>query len=588
MYVIKDWHGSHTDVSQYFIARWAQLCDSSESITRRSRTTNGYILLDEIYHACQLAQRRRQNTRRLKAVLTEAADDRIRTSVPNDPVLRVGFPTLIDSVKRWSELDLEPAGVERIRRESLTAVATLEGEYRARLQTELLALDLRGERFDTLATRIEEILGALLPQLLYEGHSLAFLQLPARQLWKRNLDDETIPHVLKFVSDEHRTYACFLPTGGDEPLKAQLRATDESLTANDFFEPPDDLKGWSFEVAGRDPYTALRESVTTASRRARVTAADVGDDLLVPVWKGTYYKTSQGKFVAYDLDEHRDPVIPGGRADTLRTTLEKVGESLESLSDEALDDLEEPLHFYNLARSVTSLENSYTLLWTALESLTGLRGDKADIVAVQDVLGSALSLGAVGRRVVSTVSRIRSTGKLRGWRYLGPSSSEYEPAGLVDWIVWMVDASTKDSPNDPYEVLNEDPLLCRQWREINEGWAMLGDLRTVCADSERATRYHLDRIYLHRNLVIHSGTFGHPAGNLWVHFEWYVGKLLALAVIMSRRPLATGGDLRDQVAGTLIGQAEATLEYLKRHQQDPITHERLHLSGLTRFPAVCF
>jgi hypothetical protein len=81
------------------------------------------------------------------------------------------------------------------------------------------------------------------------------------------------------------------------------------------------------------------------------------------------------------------------RADTLGLTLDRLGRSLDEVPDRTLSKLEEPLYFYNLARNVPSVENSYILLWTALESLMGLRTEKADIEIVKDNVSEAMGLG---------------------------------------------------------------------------------------------------------------------------------------------------------------------------------------------------
>jgi hypothetical protein len=43
--------------------------------------------------------------------------------------------------------------------------------------------------------------------------------------------------------------------------------------------------------------------------------------------------------------------------------------------------------------------------------------------------------------------------------------------------------------------------------------------------------YQLDRIYLHRNQIVHSAKFINEYTNLWSHLEWYLGKLLAYCYI---------------------------------------------------------
>ena len=44
-------------------------------------------------------------------------------------------------------------------------------------------------------------------------------------------------------------------------------------------------------------------------------------------------------------------------------------------------------------------------------------------------------------------------------------------------------------------------------------------------------KYQLQRIYLHRNQIVHSGDLVNEYTNLWMHLEWYVGKLIAFSII---------------------------------------------------------
>src|SRR5262249_20380600 len=179
----------------------------------------------------------------------------------------------------------------------------------------------------------------------------------------------------------------------------------------------------------------------------------------------------------YDFAGNSDPTVPTVRVNTFRHTLERLEFPLDSIAESTVQNLEESLYFYNLAQSAPSVENAFLLLWTALESLMGFKSDKSDIEIIQDNVAPALALGAVGRRVNAVVQRLRTTGKANGWRYLGPrSGDEYSVGGLCDWAEWLADTSTQNTQDDPYEVLKEETLLCRQYRPINEPWKELGEL----------------------------------------------------------------------------------------------------------------
>jgi phage-related protein len=51
-------------------------------------------------------------------------------------------------------------------------------------------------------------------------------------------------------------------------------------------------------------------------------------------------------------------------------------------------------------------------------------------------------------------------------------------------------------------------------------------------ENSRLSIYHqLDRIYLHRNQIVHSGKFINEYSNMWSHLEWYVGKLITYGYV---------------------------------------------------------
>ena len=50
-------------------------------------------------------------------------------------------------------------------------------------------------------------------------------------------------------------------------------------------------------------------------------------------------------------------------------------------------------------------------------------------------------------------------------------------------------------------------------------------------NSQSSIEFQLVRIYSHRNKIVHSGDFINEYTNLWMHLEWYVGKMLAYFLI---------------------------------------------------------
>lgn len=585
------WHDSHTDLSKYFLRRFAQLVDTDEVISNRHPTTNGLILFEELYDIVTLCLRRWKNRFRLRALLMECADRSVKTSIVNDPILTKYFRPGVEDAKDWSKKELSPELAAEVQRNSLKHVMAVRPEYVDRIRSEFDSIDLSSNNFDTFSRKIDNLLIALIPQLLYEGHSVGFLQLAPSNLGRSRLEG-LIERLFGYFSlTEDRTYNCFVTEDVrlDPQLLDLLQADRKTLTAEVLWENQELLDGYAFVASGKDPFSAVRNTTIQAFRKLSLRKPDTDSNTLTPFWTTSYYEGRGDKYAKYNFIENSDPIISPLRANTLKNTLDKLENELDAVPADILEKLEEPLYFYNLARAVPSVENSYILLWTALEALMGLRTDQPDIEIVQTNVAQSVALGSVGRRVNSTVQRLRTLGRANDWPYLGPGASEYDRTGLCDWIVWLTDRSTQDTQDDPFCILKEDPLLCKQYRYINENWKNLSVLHDIIVASERNLRYQLDRVYLTRNTIIHSGHFGHTGTYLWIHLEWYVGKLLAEAISTLDGMFGQlSADPRDMVFGGLQGQYRSTVDYLSRHSNESITFDRLIASGISRFPALCF
>ena len=238
-----------------------------------------------------------------------------------------------------------------------------------------------------------------------------------------------------------------------------------------------------------------------------------------------------------------DPVNVAKRKSTLTETL--VSSQLLKENDPVplIKVIRDSIYYYNLALGSKSLENSLSLLWTSLETLLPYRLKDNDIENVQYFVSRSLSIGAIGREVTSFASRFSTS----HWLNSNAFSTLSTPFSVYDikkseiikkWIEWLsIDHSS--SSNDPYDQLKlVSNLLCNQFTTLNNifiGKHKVHKTAQYWIDkiktSEMSIAFQLDRIYLHRNQIVHSGKFINEYSNLWNHLEWYVGKLLAYCVI---------------------------------------------------------
>src|SRR5690606_33895382 len=104
--------------------------------------------------------------------------------------------------------------------------------------------------------------------------------------------------------------------------------------------------------------------------------------------------------------------------------------------------------------------------------------------------------------------------------------------------------------------LKDDPLLTNHFLYFNENWKTLDTLLAVIETSRKRSEYMFDRIYVTRNRLVHSGNFGSGGATQWSHLEWYVGKLLAVALIAGLDAWNNSDftiNVRDTLSATLIG-----------------------------------
>jgi hypothetical protein len=386
----------------------------------------------------------------------------------------------------------------------------------------------------------------------------------------------------------------------EEGLDSEETITEEGLDSEETITETELLTGYCFECSGKDPLSALRNSITKAfinlSLKYPETVLTI-QNLFNPIWKNSYYfNTSSNsqypKYRKFKFDNDADPIIPAFRINTLINSL--YPQKIEEFSNEILVKFQESLYFYHLAHSASSIENSYLLLWTALESLMGFRAQSTDNIGnIKENVARALALGSVGRRVNATIQRMKLTSYRDSWgKIYGPDNSQnikvYERSGLCEWITWMSQLDVKEG-DDFYNSITQEPLLGRQFSSINQKWKKLGDVHKVIIQAHNNTSYQLDRLYQARNKIVHSGQFGRTGKYLWIHLEWYLGKLLAVSLLISREfPQNLEADQRDIVFGCLRGQYESSIDYLKRHKNEPIDCKHLLASGITAFPVLCF
>jgi len=594
-----NWHESHTDLSKYLVTRLFQLVDVYEVISYRYPITNAMILLEELYETATSCLERPKTKDRLESLLNECIDKDIQTSIVDDLLIENYFRQFKKDFQDLKGIDLaKETNVKKIQIKSLIALSTLQEKYIVLLCSELKKIDFRCGKFNKESHKIDKLSRVLVSQALHSGHSIAHLKISFKGLIEDHIDC-LIDKLFKIFSfDNERQYKCFIGFESfdlDKKLQQQLKANPQTEDGSKFKPSVSTcLNGYIFQASGKDSFSALRNTVTTAFRQLSIKFPDIDSTILNEVWNNSYsFNEGTQKYSKLNLTQDGDPIIPLARVNTLKESLEPY-KKLESFDEKILERFEDSLYLYHLALGVPTIENSYILLWTALESLMGLRTNEADIITIKKNVTSTLALGAVGRRVNATVQRIRNTAKANSWRKAyhpknDSKAKENDRIGLCHWIEWIADQDIKDTDNYPYEDMKSEPLLCKQYCTINEAWVNLQQLHDIIIKSQKNLDYQLDRLYQTRNRIVHSGRFGRTGMYLWIHLEWYVAKLLAVAILITDNlPNQLDAEPRDIVFGCLRGQYESSINYLDRHKDKKIEFDYILESGITRFPVLCF
>ncbi|REC52949.1 hypothetical protein DRF68_01975 [Candidatus Chryseobacterium massiliae] len=237
-----------------------------------------------------------------------------------------------------------------------------------------------------------------------------------------------------------------------------------------------------------------------------------------------------------------DPINVSKRKSTLLETLNRISDCYglnhsENSNLPYIPQISDSLYYYNLALGSKSIENSLSLLWTSLETLLPYRMKENDISSIQHFVSKSLSTGSPGRELTAFAMRYSEANWNNAYNLdtLGIHTNilNINTTGLKVYFDFL--SKDYDQSNDPYNTLKANSnLLCKKFIQLNEKFNSEESVKywlNKVESSSESIAYQLDRIYLHRNQIVHSGKFISEYSNLWSHLEWYIGKLLAYCVI---------------------------------------------------------
>lgn len=555
-----EWDESHTDLTKYFIEKLKQRVDYEETISNRHRTTNGFTLINEITEVTFLTQKRIKSVHRLISLITESASSIISSSITNDYILKTYHTDIIDYYSNINPNKLKENGKElsELLNKSKINKLRLQGDYFSNIMYELKQIDFNSNEFERNSIVIDNLIECLIPYLLHQGYSVTSISDIAYRYIKKPKALISPIQIVKNFSNDRRNY-CFLlkVENNREEINSILKYLDSKSVKYEITTQKaiakyifDDFRTEENEIlylirhSTIDPHNYLRNIYEIGLKNHVAVKDRLSLQFFTNFFDNVYWK--------FDFENHKfqksnisiDPINVPKRKSTLLSTLATIKRSFdfEFKEDEGIPfiiDIRDSLYYYNLALGSKSIENSLSLMWTSLETLLPYRLKNNDIENVQYFVSKSLSVGAIGREITSFASRFIDTNWVNNdsLKDLGLYATyfNYKPEGVRKWIDWLATEYADD--NDPYSTLKENSnLLCKNFCSLNDIFTGKKDYTVEywlnkIKNSETSIKYQLDRIYLHRNQIVHSGKFINEYSNLWSHLEWYVGKLLSFAVI---------------------------------------------------------
>jgi hypothetical protein len=562
-----NWNPSAKPLEKFAIERILQRCDYTEIISNKYRTINGYTQIKEVIHYCEVTLRRSKTVKTLMMIIEEAQSPLINQNILNDLIIGEYFQDLRDyfmkeiNSTRLVVGKMQPnlLALEILYKDLQIFEKQLEERYFECLVIELKKVNYdESEQIHRELRRLSALIDLLIPYLIFKGYSNATISEILRY-WLKAGYHITVSKFLSFLHFKKRpfTFLQFLGTRSAESndfltlMRKGLEVEIEEIPAEnlrpEFLEAnsiPSEGIFAKYEFSTLDPHKHVRSNFDRLLKDLVIQRERQSLAVFNSFFNHSFWSNRSGlpfeRFKTISLEG--DPINVNVRGRTLRKTLEKASKarSFEFTSETHIpitefEQLSNSVYYYNLALGSKSIENSISLLWTALEAVQPYKVYSADIDAVQKLVSKGLGIGSVGRDINGFASRLHQFSSLHENSLVGQFQkkfpSNFYPDDLLNWFYWIC-----DEPNcvSNFEILkNHSELLAFQYSALGKSLVegKLSYLLNRINRSENSMKFQLQRIYHHRNKIVHSGDMINEYTNLWMHLEWYIGKILAYFII---------------------------------------------------------
>lgn len=556
---VNDWNKSHTDLSKYFIERLKQQVDFEETISNQHKSTNGYTLIKEIVDVSGLAIKREKSIHRLISLVNEAKSTLLSSSIMNDFILRKYYADIVEYYKEVSPSKLKDnsKNVNDLLNMSLINFKRIENNYFNDIIDEIKQIDFSSTQFERKSKIIDNLISCAIPYLIYRGYSITSISDISYRFIKKDNGEKAPIRILNKFRNQQPYFEFIVKTSQNGiERKTICEYLSQKNVPHTIIENYSEIrKKFHTEIHTRDsiyikinrrtidPHNYLRNLYEISLKKYVISKSRQDLSPLNDFFDRAFWRFDTERHHFEKSNFNLDPLNVIKRKTTLFETLTRISKSYSYKFDEHSEiphirQISDSLYYYNLAIGSKSIENSMSLLWTSLETLLPYRLKDNDITNVQHFVSKMLGIGSVGRELVSFVRRYVDSNWINTKSLdsvgLFTNYINYN-GGLKTYFDFLSKTYTND--NDPFTTINKcSPLLAKEFCRLNDIYAGKNkDTVNYWIDkinhSEQSIIYQLDRIYLHRNQIVHSGKFVNEYSNLWNHLEWYVGKLLSYCVI---------------------------------------------------------
>lgn len=588
-----------TELEKFLVERIIQRSDYSETISNKHRSINGYVQLKELIILCELSLERNQTVRTLKLIIEESQSNRISQNIKNDLIISQYFQDLRDYVT--TKLDPNKLTtsnevgdineIEKLKHRLKIFEKQLDNSYFDLLIREFLDIDYSSSQIDREAKKITQLVDILMPFLSFKGYSISSINAILKG-WYTNKQRITAGRILSRFSFKKREYY-FLINVGKKNTETQafcnllekkigsdsIVVTGKIVNASNITERliDDDDTIVVYKASTLDPQMQIRQSYDSLLKLMVITKDRMSLDGFNNFFNRSFWASigSDGKKIGkyHPTQLGADPIDINSRTSTLALTLSRsqieYGYSYKIESDLPIstdNKVQNAMYYYNLALGSKSIENSLSLLWTSLETVLPYRTSRTDIQSIQEFVSKILAIGSFSRDVCSFAVRFIQSNQQNWYKLksLGTKGYEqYTSKGLTDWFIWLEKSDSNVIDNRIKKMKGCSELLTYQYCEIGKivSNGKCSDLFERLERSSHSIKFQLQRMYLHRNRIVHSGALVNEYMNLWLHLEWYIGKILAYALIK----IDLTSEEKERNLIDVFQEVEADYEYLKSY-----------------------